>query len=1029
MSDRSRTVPATGRFGLTDPRAEDDLRAAGWWAADGPISGSEPALVGLSRSPDPDVALRGLSRLRIAADAGWAAINDNLHHDAGFRGRLISVLGTSTALTDYLSANPDQWRRLAEPQSQLPGRGARSQAPAGSNDPAAISAVPPSRFTEHLLSVVGADPTAGPPGTPDGARATVVGPDAVRALRLAYRGLLMQIAATDLGHVVEPILDEATYERITAELSDLADAGLRAALAVAVTETVGLTEPLTGQLAVIAMGKCGARELNYVSDVDVLFAAEGDLGQAAQLASSMMWVAGAAAFEVDAALRPEGKSGALVRTVDGHAAYYQRWARTWEFQALLKARPVAGDPELGRSYLNLVRPLVWTAADRDGFVTDVQAMRRRIEQHIPVNLVERELKLGRGGLRDVEFAVQLLQLVHGRSAESLRLSGTVEALAALADGGFVGRVDAAELGESYRFLRGIEHRLQLRKLRRTHVFPDSRDEAELRWLARACGIRPSRGRSAGAVLLSEFHRHGNRVRRLHEKLFYRPLLDAVARVPTQALRLTTDQAVARLAALGYAAPDGALRHIGALTGGVTRRAAIQGTLLPVLLELLADTPDPDGGLLAYRKLSESLAATPWYLRLLRDEGAVVERLATVLGTSKLVPDLMVRAPDALRLFAHTDELVGRDPAEVAKSLQAAVSRHADVNQAVTAARSLRRTELARVASADLLGLLDVPTVCTALSSVWAAVLRAALSAVLRVAIVQHGPPPARFAVIGLGRLGGSELGYGSDADVIFVCEPEPGVTDSAAVHWAGSVAEQLRKALASPNQDPPLLVDADLRPEGRQGPLVRTLDSYLAYYRNWSDIWEAQALLRARPLAGDADLGARFITAIEGVRYPTGGLSATQIREIRRIKARVDSERLPGGADPTTHTKLGRGGLADIEWTIQLLQLRNAHEIPELRTPSTMEGIAAAEAAGLLTASDAADLSAAWTLATKARNATMLVRGKAADQLPTSPRELAAVASAVSGHTVTDSGAFLDEYRRTTRHARAVVERVFYEYE
>jgi glutamate-ammonia-ligase adenylyltransferase len=1000
---RFRSTPSVSRFGLTDERAEQALRDAGWWTDGGPTESGAPVLLALSRSADTDLALRGLDRIREGDPEGWPALAAALAVDRGLRGRLIGVLGTSTALSDYLVATPAAWHRLT------------------SLDLAAVAttSMPPERFADALLTAVGGDPETGRTEL----RAT---PDTVRALRAGYRGLLLQVAATDLGHLVEPELHEPSYERVAAELTVLAEAALRAALAVAEAEVLRGAEA-DCRLAVIAMGKCGGRELNYVSDVDVVFAAEGDLAQATRLASVLMRVAGEAAFEVDAALRPEGKNGALVRTPDGHAAYYQRWARTWEFQALLKARPVAGDADVGRAYLDVVRPLVWSAAGRENFVGDVQAMRRRVVDHVPAELQERELKLGRGGLRDVEFAVQLLQLVHGRSDETLRGAATVDALEALGAGGYVGRLDAAGLLESYRFLRALEHRLQLRKLRRTHLFPDPTDEAELRWLARSVGIAPNRGRSAAAVLLAEFHRHAQRIRRLHEKLFYRPLLQAVAKVPTEALRLTTDQAVARLAALGYAAPDGALRHIEALTDGMSRRALIQRTLLPVLLDLLASTPDPDGGLLAYRRLSEALAETPWYLRLLRDEGAVVERLAVLLGTSKLVPDLMVRAPEVLRLFAETDELGGRDPEGVATSLLAAVRRHAEVDPAIAAARSMRRHELLRVASADLLGLCDVPAVCVALSSVWIAVLRAALETVLRARVEREGPAPARLAVIGMGRLGGNELGYGSDADVLFVCAPNEGVSDPDAARWAGSVAEALRSALGSPSQDPPLLVDADLRPEGRQGPLARTLDSYLAYYAKWADVWEAQALLRARPVAGDAELGAEFIAGIDPVRYPEDGLDAAQVREIRRIKARVEGERLPRGADPSTHTKLGRGGLADVEWTVQLWQLRHGHEIPALRTTSTVDGIRAAAEAGLVAAEDAAELESAWLLATKARNATMLVHGKASDQLPHAIRELSAVADLVTGRREADPGEFLDQYRRTTRHARTVVERVFYE--
>jgi glutamate-ammonia-ligase adenylyltransferase len=846
----------------------------------------------------------------------------------------------------------------------------------------------------------------------------------VRALRTAYRGLLLEIAADDLGHLVEPELPVPAYVQTTGRLTALAEAAINAALTVAAADAGPARENC--RLAVIAMGKTGGHELNYVSDVDVLFVGDGDVDTATRMASTMIRVAGKACFDVDAALRPEGKAGPLVRTLEGHEAYYERWARTWEFQALLKARPIAGDAALGAAYLDVVQPLVWAAAERDNFVDDVRSMRRKVERNVPAELRDRELKLGRGGLRDVEFAVQLLQLVHGRSDESLRLRSTVDTLAALGEGGYVGRADAAELGDSYRFLRLIEHRLQLQKLRRTHMFPEASDTDELRRLARAAGVRPERGKAEGDVLAAEFHRHLRRIRTLHEKLFYRPLLEAVARVPGEALRLSTEAAEARLSALGYAAPDGALRHIEALTAGVSRRAAIQRTLLPALLDMLAETPDPDGGLLAYRKVSEALTATDWYLRVLRDEAAVVERLATLLGTSKLVPALLPRAPEVLRLLGDPARLAGRrDTAEVAESLRQAVNRQAYLGNAVTAARSLRRHELLRIAAADLLGFMDVLDVCHALSSVWAAVLQSTLAVVDRAEAVAAGGRRSRIAVIGMGRLGGAELGYGSDADVLFVCEPIEGASDSDAVKYAGRVAQTVRRLLGAPSQDPALQVDVDLRPEGRQGPIVRTLESYRAYYGKWGQIWEAQALLRARPIAGDDDLGARFVEMIDPVRYPEGGLDATALREIRRIKARVDTERLPRGADPATHMKLGRGGLADVEWTFQLLQLQHAHEVPTLRTTSTVDGLTAVVEAGLVAKADAAALREAWLLATRTRNATTLVRGKVSDQLPAAGRELAAVAAVVRPDE--DPGEFVDTYRRTTRRARGVVERLFYE--
>ena len=996
MADPVRSTPSIARYGLTGDRAADYLRAAGWWTDTGPAPDHEASMAGLSRVPDPDLALLAIDRLRTADEDGWRAFDRAVATDRGLRGRLLAVFGTSSALADFVISRQGEWRRLLTDRQH------------------SFTA-----YTRVLLEAVEADTSA-----EASCVAGLTGSDAVRALRAAYRGLLLEIAADDLGHLVEQGLPAPSYGQTTARLTTLAEAAIRAALAVAAAQVGGAREKC--RLAVIAMGKCGGHELNYVSDVDVLFVGDGDGDVATRLASNMMRVASQACFEVDAALRPEGKAGPLVRTLDGHEAYYKRWARTWEFQALLKARPIAGDPELGRDYLDVVRPLIWAAADRENFVGDVRAMRRRVEDRVPQELVDRELKLGRGGLRDVEFAVQLLQLVHGRNDESLRRRSTVDSLAALGEGGYVGRADAAELGESYRFLRMLEHRLQLQKLRRTHVFPAHDDVEGLRWLARAAGIRPDRGRGEDQLLLDEFRLHVRRVRRLHEKLFYRPLLEAVARVPGEALRLSPAAAQARMAALGYAAPDGALRHIEALTTGVSRRAAIQGALLPALLEMLAETPDPDGGLLAYRRVSEALASTEWYLRVLRDEAAVVERLARLLGTSKLVPDLVVRAPEVLRLLGDPEKLAGRDTAEVATSLRQAVNRQAYLGNAVAAARSLRRHELLRVASADLLGFMDVLSVCHALSSVWVAVLQATLSAVDRAESVAAGRQ-ATIAVIGMGRLGGAELGYGSDADVLFVCEPAEGVSDSDAVKYATRVAQAVRKHLGAPSQDPPLQVDVDLRPEGRQGPIVRTLESYRSYYGQWAEVWEAQALLRARPIAGDEDLGARFVEMVDPLRYPEGGLDTERIREIRRIKARVDTERLPRGADPALHTKLGRGGLADIEWTLQLLQLRHSSEVPELRTTSTVDGLGAAAAAGLVDEVDATALREAWLLATRTRNALTVVRGKVVDQVPTSGRELGAVAGILRQTTDPDPGEFLDSYRRTMRRARGVVERLFYE--
>ncbi len=674
-------------------------------------------------------------------------------------------------------------------------------------------------------------------------------------------------------------------------------------------------------------------------------------------------------------------------------------------------------------------PMVWVACEREDFVVEVQAMRRRVEQLIPADVRGRELKLGSGGLRDVEFAVQLLQLVHGRSDESLHVASTVDALAALSQGGYVGREDGANLTASYEFLRLLEHRLQLQRLKRTHLLPEVNDEEAVRWLARAAHIRPDGRHDAAGVLREELRNQNVRVSQLHTKLFYQPLLESIgpAGLEIAGGGMTPEASERQLAALGYEGPKTALKHMSALVNQSGRRGRVQSVLLPRLLNWMSYAPDPDGGLLSYRRLSEALAAETWYLATLRDKPAVAKRLMHVLGTSAYVPDLLMRAPRVIESYGDGPagpKLLETDPAVVARGLVASAARHPDPVRAIAAARALRRRELARIGSADLLGLLEVTDVCGALTSVWVAVLQAALDAMIRVNMPDDGKAPAAIAVIGMGRLGGAELGYGSDADVMFVCEPAPGVDDSKAMRWSTTIAEQTRTLLGTPSVDPPLEVDANLRPEGRQGPLVRTLASYEAYYAQWAQAWEIQALLRAHSVAGDADLGQRFLLLADKTRYPPDGVSAEAVQEIRRMKARVEAERLPRGADPNTHTKLGRGGLADIEWTVQLVQLRHAHEIPALHNTSTLQSLDAIAEADLVPADDVDLLRQAWLTATRARNALVLVRGKPTDQLPGPGRQLNAVAVA-AGWPTDDGSEFLDNYLRVTRRAKAVVRKVF----
>jgi glutamate-ammonia-ligase adenylyltransferase len=972
----------------------------------------EVVLEAIAAAADPDLALSGLARIA-GTDRGTDAadVRAALRAEPGFRKRLMAVLGVSAGLTDHLARHLDDCHIL---------RGAD-----------AVRRPSAAELRAALLHAVSAGPYDDVPAAD---LAAMGGTDPAAALCAAYKRRILHLAARDLTGV-------ATVDEVAAELADIAGAALEAALAVARAELPAGGAPC--RIAVIAMGKSGGCELNYASDVDVIFvAADADgaaLRTATRLATGLIGVCSrttpeGAIFPVDPNLRPEGRSGPLVRTLASHVAYYERWAKTWEFQALLKARPVAGDIRLGRQYVAALAPMVWQAAQRDHFVEDVQEMRRRVERALPPGRAGREIKLGPGGLRDIEFAVQLLQLVHGRTDESLRSPATLPALAALAAGGYVGRDDADDLAAAYRFLRRVEHLLQLYQLRRTHILPD--DPATARRLGRAMagadgpdGLRRGGSRlnaDPSAGLTEMWRQHARQVRRLHEKLFYRPLLDAVARLPGDVARLTPSAARARLEALGYADPEGALRHIQALTAGVSRRAAIQRTLLPVLLGWFADAAEPDAGLLAFRQVSDALGETPWYLRLLRDETKAAERMARVLASSRYATGLLLRAPEAVAIFGDDAELVPRSVSALRAEADAAVRRHGEAESAVAAVRSLLRRELLRIAAADLLGRLSPGEVADALTAVAAVSIGAALSAATKkIETELHGPLPTRMVVIGMGRFGGHETGYGSDADVMFVHDPLPGAEEADAARAAHALAQELRRLLALPGPDPALIVDPDLRPEGRQGPLVRTLASYLAYYRRWSVPWEAQALLRAEPVAGDADLGAEFTQMISEFRYPDGGIGETAVREIRRIKARMEAERMPRGVEPALHVKLGPGGLSDVEWTVQLLQLRHAFAVPGLRTTRTLPALTAAREAGLITPDEATVLAESWVLAARIRDAVMLVCGIPGDTIPAGYRELGAVAR-ILGYGPAEGQALVQDYRKAARRARTVMDRLFY---
>ena len=1075
---------------------------------------TDALFAGLRWAPSPDIALPSLVRLIEKHPATAERANRG---DAEFS--MFRLLGSSQALGDFLYRNPhlidqvlDSHGLDSEPEliaTQEPST-VQAEDIEPQIDPHDVEETPHIRgysgaaggkklddideptaplataYRTDLLEAVGANPDDERPR----ASREMTGKDGYTALRVAYRAALTKIALVDVCSP-DPVELMPTVGR---HLADLAAAALEGALAIARTEVAeglggGLcSAPARGasvdalDLAIIGMGKCGARELNYISDVDVVYViapvpaselpegveplTEQDCAQiGTELVHALTKAIMAPAsepplWEVDANLRPEGKDGPLVRTVESYVRYYKRWAENWEFQALLKARPIAGSAHLGEKYARAIEPFVWESAARDSFVESVQAMRARVTNNIPAAQLERQIKLGPGGLRDVEFTVQLLQLVHGRTDPAVRTKSTLDSLAALTRASYISRSDTEAFSRDYKKLRLLEHRIQLMHLRRTHLMPDR--AGEQRALARSLVPAERMGTLSAEQMLKAWQKLKRNVRSLHERIFFRPLLAAVSTLSRDEVALSDQAAQDRLAALGYRDPRGAMRHIEALTNGVSRRAEIQRHLMPVLLGWFAEGVDADAGLLGFRLVSESLGTTSWYLRMLRDSPAAAERLCHILSSSRYITDLLEDAPTSITWLDKVADLQPLSAGALKAEITSLLSRHEDSADAMRAVRYLRRREILRIAMGDALNLLSVQQVCTGLATVDECTIGAALALAEREEInagerdekttpqksdapqrdsqeatgkkspedEQWNPLLTEITVIAMGRLGGAENGFGSDADVMFVHRPVEGADEKEAQAQANRIVNRLMQLIKQPvrpaiRAERPLEVDADLRPEGKQGALVRSLDSYRAYYERWAETWEFQALLRARPITGSEDLGRAFVELIDLYRYPRE-FTVEQAQQVRRMKARVEHERMPHGADRTRQLKLGRGGLSDVEWLVQLIQLQHAHKVEGLRTTSTLEALDAAVQANLVVAEDAEVLRDAWLLATKIRGGNVLRGVRQSDLLPTLRDALEAVAR-WSGYTPGSARQLEEDYLRVTRNARKVYERLFFE--
>lgn len=821
--------------------------------------------------------------------------------------------------------------------------------------------------------------------------------DGMGELRLEKRRRLLAIAARDVA-------GELSLEIVGAHLSALADA----ALVVTLDELGG-----SADLAVIAMGKLGGEELNYSSDIDLMFVIDddADLTAASQVATALLRELGSITpqgqpFRIDTNLRPEGRSGPLVRSRSGFLEYYKRWAEMWEFQALIKARASAGDADLGRRFVDETRPFVFErAASADG-VTSIRRMKERVEEHAlrsarSAKATRDDVKLGPGGIRDIEFPIQLLQLVHGGGDLSVRSGNTLEAAAALVDGGYIAEEDGAGLSVDYRWLRTVEHRIQLWQERQVHVLPAD-DEGRAR-LARSMGFRDSPEAAAADRFQTAHSRVLSDVRGRFEKLFYRPMVESLA--DSAAVGLSPEALKERLRVLGFRDVDRAVRTLSGLVGGTDRRAKLFRVLTPAMLRFLASTPQPDQGLFSFLRVGEALEGRVDALGALRDNPPGLQFLADVLGSGRFLGDVLVHVPEELAAIADPQGPgAAKDLARLQREAAASLSWRSP-EERWNGLRRFKRRETLRIALSDLARRSDVAQVGSWLSDLAAACIEAALDG------------GDGFAVVGMGKLGGRELNYASDVDVLFVHRGDGQAAEKRAESLLRAIGEVTPEGQA-------FRVDAALRPEGKSGPLSRSMESYREYYDKWGDHWEHQALIKARVVAGDPELGAQLVAVARSVAFPAA-LPPEALQQVRHLKARMEKERVPKGVDPRRHLKLGPGGIADVEFAVQLLQRIHGHAHPELQVTGTLEALDIALGLGLVSEDDVARLREAFIFLMELRNRIFFLFAKPVDALPTKPEDLEALGIAM-GLKAHPRQEIEERFLRVSRRARKVAERLIY---
>lgn len=904
---------------------------------------------------------------------------------------------------------------------------------------------------------------------------------AMKVLRRFRKRAFLRIGLRDL-------LREAELTETMEDLSNLADTCLDAALHFAGrllaarfghprhTDSEGAEHP--AEFCVLGMGKLGGQELNFSSDIDLMYVYASEQGTTTgveepsgrvvgkiglheyytRLAQELTRLIGdrtadGVVFRVDLGLRPEGKSGDICSSLRTYELYYESWGETWERQALLKARPVAGSRRLGDAFLSTIKPFVFRKYLDFDAIQEIRGMKERIDRRLGISAPKggRHVKLGAGGIREVEFIIQAFQMLYAGRDSWLRERNSLRALHRLSDRGHITFAEYSDLTKAYIFLRELENRIQMTYGLQAHTIPE--DEQSQAALARKMGLAGETPAELASALLKAYDEHTEKVKAVYDKFFYTADVEEAAS-PEEEYGWLFDpelrsEALSRLESLGFAHPERAANDFVLLHDGPparhpsARSKLLFRRLVPPLLESLKEVSDPDGALRHLEEFVTASGAREMHFSLLLDNPALLGHLLALFGHSEFLSHILVLQPNLFNTLVDPSIITEPVSAPAFESeLFRALSAIESTEGRIEELRRLKKAADLRIGLRHLWGECDLKEVLKELSVVAESCLRWALSTAEDEARTAFGQPregrdgrgrPATFCVIGLGKLGGQELDFGSDLDVMFVFSDD-GATDGRGTAgevatnsaFFSRVAERLINILSSVTQSGyAYRVDAGLRPEGSKSPLVHSIAGLEAYYPGRGQLWERQAMLRARAVAGDDALGKDVEKLLESFAYgkPIGPEDITAMDTMRR---RMERERAREGPS-RKNFKLGRGGLADVEFACQILQLVYGTKRPEIRSPNTFEAINRLSAAGLIEPSEGEALAEAFGFLRQVEKQLRVERERSVDVLPAEEDKLATLARRMGFKDQGPAGsaqAFVQEYERKTAMVRDLYERI-----